>query len=347
MPNIIDGGFDPVSLAMSSTLWSRAPGWAFDAWAMLEQALLSSHEDWGVWTDWYESRLKAGPNDQDIEVARVAIPDRLWNSGPEVVNSQIRTWLEERGIWRHATTHEPEKRLAEAEENSDLQGRLASLPVTKVHLIGARVALRSIPLLTRSPLRVTEVGFTAAALSLFGAVSARWFLARFPNAPTDIPQLTTALLGLPKRGGSDPGLLSAFAGVAAAGESIDSIAHSIAVLFTLAEQADGRAGGAAFRMATYNDLEDLADVPTAALAGISLWPGRAPPEWMTQRWNRLSRDLLDARLDWDVWVEWYQDRLGGRVRFTNDELAYIQAPSEAWLIRLAEVNRWIRNRLAS
>jgi hypothetical protein len=89
--DLLDQGVSPVSLALSSTLWpGPSPDWAFNEWTELENALLDANEDWEVWTDWYEARLKGGEADQVIEVARATIPTSVWHQGAKVVNGQIR-----------------------------------------------------------------------------------------------------------------------------------------------------------------------------------------------------------------------------------------------------------------
>jgi hypothetical protein len=78
--DVLAQGYDPVTFALSSMLWRQTPDWAFDRWAQLERALLDLNEDWQVWTDWYEARLKGGPADQVIEVARANIPKATWDA---------------------------------------------------------------------------------------------------------------------------------------------------------------------------------------------------------------------------------------------------------------------------
>jgi hypothetical protein len=82
-----------------SPLWPiGAPVWAIEAWRTLKSALLAADEDWNVWTDWCEARLEgdvANPPNEALEVARVMIPNAIWNDGPAVVNAVIRRLIAE------------------------------------------------------------------------------------------------------------------------------------------------------------------------------------------------------------------------------------------------------------
>jgi len=60
-----------------------------EQWRILKNAMLATHKDWRVWTDWYEARMKGAPEDRSLEIARAEIPDGTWESGPRWVNGQI------------------------------------------------------------------------------------------------------------------------------------------------------------------------------------------------------------------------------------------------------------------
>jgi hypothetical protein len=63
----------------------------------------------------------------------------------------------------------------------------------------------------------------------------------------------------------------------------------------------------------------------------------------------LRRDLIRAGLGWEVWVDWYVDRLWGNVRSEARELAYVEVPDEVWKQGFAgdpaAVNNWILKRI--
>ncbi len=64
-------------------------------WQKLKSTLLKfPDENWQVWTDWYEARLKGGPFNAELEEARALLPDKLWKQGPKVVNAEIARLIE-------------------------------------------------------------------------------------------------------------------------------------------------------------------------------------------------------------------------------------------------------------
>jgi hypothetical protein len=88
----IDAGRPAAQLARAPLWLEGAPGWADRAWQDLRSAMLASHEDWRVWTDWYEARLLGNltwPVNEALEVARALIDDDTWKQGPRAVNAEI------------------------------------------------------------------------------------------------------------------------------------------------------------------------------------------------------------------------------------------------------------------
>lgn len=91
----IDAGSSFVSLA-AAPLWPDGgmPDDLRKDWERLKSALLSLNEDWDVWTDWYEARLEGAEANEALEVARVTLPEALWQQGPKAVNGEIRHLIE-------------------------------------------------------------------------------------------------------------------------------------------------------------------------------------------------------------------------------------------------------------
>jgi hypothetical protein len=74
---------------VDNPLWTRgAPDWAMDAWVGL-RAALPGREDWDVWFDWYEERIRGGSRGEDYELIFVSVPPDCWNQGPAKANSWI------------------------------------------------------------------------------------------------------------------------------------------------------------------------------------------------------------------------------------------------------------------
>jgi hypothetical protein len=79
------------SLLMQPLWLTPAPPQVRDDWTRLSARLLArADEHWGVWTDWYEARLAGGAQvSEEIEVARVSLPEEDWDRGPAFANARI------------------------------------------------------------------------------------------------------------------------------------------------------------------------------------------------------------------------------------------------------------------
>ncbi|MEM1276956.1 MAG: hypothetical protein AAGH74_10560, partial [Pseudomonadota bacterium] len=92
-----DGG--GVKALSDRPLWpdgEMPEGLAEDSQA-LKSRLLAEGEDWEVWTDWYEDRLRGTQANLELERARVLIPNEDWEKGPAHVNGIIKRLIEEHG----------------------------------------------------------------------------------------------------------------------------------------------------------------------------------------------------------------------------------------------------------
>lgn len=92
----INADVDAVNAGLSPTLLMRRPLKPEEGhWAGLKTALLELDQNWHVWTDWYDDRLRGAddprsrPLIEDLEVERVQIPNEDWEKGPEHVNAII------------------------------------------------------------------------------------------------------------------------------------------------------------------------------------------------------------------------------------------------------------------
>jgi hypothetical protein len=59
----------------------------------------------------------------------------------------------------------------------------------------------------------------------------------------------------------------------------------------------------------------------------------------------LKRDLIRVGAGWENWVDWYENRLSGRVRSAGREFAYVEVPVELWPEGPLRVNTWIIQRI--
>ncbi len=77
-------------------------------------------------------------------------------------------------------------------------------------------------------------------------------------------------------------------------------------------------------------------------AGASLWPINGRPTSIEEAWTRLTKVLLAADEGWEVWVDWYEERLVGRPADPNLESARFTLPEELWQQGPKAVNAEIR-----
>ncbi len=93
--------------------------------------------------------------------------------------------------------------------------------------------------------------------------------------------------------------------------------------------------------AVSNDATSIrAGTSVRELAEQPLWPDGVAPDWVAGNWERM-RAALPGADGWDVWIDWYEDRLkGGPVR-EEIELLYATVPLEKWEEGPAAANAWI------
>ncbi|MBG0798230.1 hypothetical protein IYX23_11180 [Methylocystis sp. L43] len=95
---------------------------------------------------------------------------------------------------------------------------------------------------------------------------------------------------------------------------------------------------------TIADLKVIENGGSAkSLLRAPLWPTKFP-RWASDSWKRLKQ-RLSAEAHWDVWINWYEDRISGRLDVAEYELAFASVPSEIWNQGPAVANRWIKEHL--
>jgi hypothetical protein len=78
----------------SMPLWAgnrEGPNWFRQSLATLKDELARDpHDDWSVWTDWYDDRVAGTSCDARLELARATLPKDAWKKAPDVVNAEMR-----------------------------------------------------------------------------------------------------------------------------------------------------------------------------------------------------------------------------------------------------------------
>jgi hypothetical protein len=89
---------------------------------------------------------------------------------------------------------------------------------------------------------------------------------------------------------------------------------------------------------------DAAAAPNIGAQGLAdrpLWPDDVPA-WA----NTIECEgALRAYGDWDVWADWYEQRLRGGTRGEAYELVFASVPEEEWDKSSAAANAWIKANL--
>lgn len=80
------------------------------------------------------------------------------------------------------------------------------------------------------------------------------------------------------------------------------------------------------------------------LLGAALWRNDNGPAWCAKFWRAL-RAALPADENWQVWIDWYEDRLDGRSRGEAHELVFASVPEAEWDKGPAAANAWIKAHL--
>ncbi len=350
-------------------LWSQnAPQWARVDWPNL-QAALPKGEDWDVWIDWYEDRLRGGSRGDAYELVFGSVPQEEWDRGPAAANAWIKAHLlPQAGEWQKSP--EPEIKDRKSLE-SWLGGQRREVAVG----IAARAALRVAPLLSEAPDRQWSTDEHFEYLALVGAVFRAsvfaWASARYPtalNEPLYVSAAAVAAAGSAARlfhadkewtEGSHiadtAARASAEAAGAAAADSGAEAASSAAVVAEIAadslsaEVHDLRFPDAVDAAAEEFWREISADVSHVGrrsaiiLEDLPIWL-KGAPQWGKAAWAKLKAALPKGQ-DWDVWMDWYERRLHGGSRGEEYELVFTSVPLDVWDKGPPAANAWIREHL--
>ena len=99
----------------------------------------------------------------------------------------------------------------------------------------------------------------------------------------------------------------------------------------------------ALRAAVRFDASAQRRLGAHGLTDLPLWPLGAA-DWAGSAWEGLKR-ALPGDQGWDVWIDWYEDRLRGRSGGEAHELVFASAPLDLWDEGPAAANLWIRAHL--
>src|SRR5208282_4683256 len=302
--------------------------------------------------DWYQERLRGGSRGEAYELVFARVPQEEWDKGPAAANAWVKAHLP-------PSSEGTEPQL---EDKQSLEIWLRRKGQEAAVVIAARAALRVLPCAIQAPLpsetnSAAQI-FKALNGAIFRASASSWvrakYLARLRDFDTDSAAMTT-LTNLMVRVGFSPG-----SALVAAGSVVSAVTATFAESATNAANAaeaagevesywinDGAEEEADHAFATWGEIRgdatSLEKVEAAALADLTLWSHGAP-DWAEHAWRRVRAALPRAE-DWDVWIDWYEERLRGGSRGEDYELVFASVPQGEWDKGPAAANAWIKARL--
>lgn len=236
----------------------------------------------------------------------------------------------------------------ETRDKDELEGWLLNQPRQVSAAIAVRCSLRILPILrqslsssdfdTRQVLETfRDICLVLGYLNLDGVPKTKSRYVRSVSEggnPASMAAIaaTNAAFGFPQtaHGSSDPRFGEA---MVQAGLRVAVKSASTAMEYSNDYDAD----------AANNDIALLAEHEPAALSTFPLWPDGALPDELAKHWEELKSHLFSLGEDWNVWTDWYEDRLSGRFPESETlEIARVTLIESTWRQGPKFVNAAIR-----
>jgi hypothetical protein len=231
--------------------------------------------------------------------------------------------------------------------NADERERwLRNQPIEVGMVLAARAALRVIPALS---LASRPTGSLTArrmtVIRVFRAVASAWAVSAFPSQRDVLREAARqAVAGLGNLRAPSPERAAAYALAAILAPDADIPARA-ATAVGYALDAAGEKGKAAFEITLTAIMEDAhllsQRFSAVTIAHSQLWPGQVP-DWAQAHWEDLKLKLLAENNGWEVWSQWYEDRLSGALSREQIEVARTTIPDQVWQQQPSILNRHIQ-----
>jgi hypothetical protein len=245
---------------------------------------------------------------------------------------------------------EQEAPLADFNNTKEVRAWLKPRPRQVSVALGARMGLRILPVLQIASRNKRDT--SDLVLPAFHAAAVSWAAAKYPahkaelatraeqaeaafSDPTKLTDLSAPTLWVP-------------AGFIAAVDTI-FVRGAFSARAAWVTHAANRTGAAdaTFWSAVSADATRVEEgAATSDIAGSPLWP-TGQPEQLNSIWQEMKGALLAANEDREVWTDWYEDRLAGRVQEEERELAYARIENDLWNQGPAIVNAEIKRQIGS
>jgi hypothetical protein len=330
-------------------LWTfGGPHWANRSWHELKSAL-PRKEDWWVWIDWYQMRLRGGSLGEAYERVFALAPQREWDKSPAAANAWIRANLPTSSVIQDRMSLElwlndqPREVAAVLVSRALLRSWLYSfnrstphLPSTLTALFGAFLRITAfIRMVAISPLRAD--GLPDARLwverifaSLQEVKEAQLLMASVEAAKDSLEAMSARSQETLARNGAS-----------AIASAVDTSRFSSATTFVSSEASRWVAD-------EWSDLRIEASTISArsvdAVAKASLWRESHREAWALRTLDQLAA-ALPRDQGWDVWIDWYKECLRSVSRGEAYDLVFASVPQEEWDRGPAAANAWIKAHL--
>ena len=245
----------------------------------------------------------------------------------------------------------PERPLV---DRASLTASLKALGPTLSLAIAARSALRVLPAAVVTSRRRTERLEANRSQECFAAIfrscSLAWFVSNHPEH-------ASIYRGAANSAFAETSKIASFAAANEVAFVVNAAASAAAAVFAVADGSASKAaisaadaGIAAAELAdgvAWNEVQlDFASAETSSanrIAELPLW-SRGAQHRASYAWNELKAALAKGE-DWEVWIDWYEERLRGGSRGEEYELVFASVPQEEWDKGPAAANAWISTRL--
>ena len=247
----------------------------------------------------------------------------------------------------------------EINDQESLEAWLEGQSLEVAAAIAARTALRVAPLTFRDARKARSAKEVSAFLVLTSVVFRASALARVAaKYPARANELNAAALVAAARAAAAVAADAAAGGwaaasaacvLAAAADAADAAALAAPFAIPLAAPARPSFPAAwaaadwAVREEMCFDASALQKLGVRELADFRLW-SRSAAEWVEGAWEGLKLALPEDE-GWDVWIDWYEDRLRGGSRGEAHELIFVSTPLDVWDKGPAAANAWIKSHL--
>jgi hypothetical protein len=319
------------------SLWpDETPDWARQTKANLAIDL-PGDGNWEVWIDWYEQRLRGGSRGEEYELVFASVPQEEWDKGPAAVNTWIKDHLPEENGVAHIKDALDEQKALEIQLGAQSPGAAIA--------IAARATARMLPLLVdQSRGRyTTPEAFPRRMAAICRVISIARVVSIYPSHERSLAEAADAAAGavgvniVAELADACRSVVGPATARAMAARAIESVSRH----FLLGAQ------GSTFdtRSEVHADQQLMLRLGVTRASLMPLWRNSSP-NWLGDAWVTLRRNL-PACEDWDVWIDWYEERLRGGSRGEAYELIFASVPKEEWDKGSAAANAWIKAHLAN